>query len=83
MWLIKDAIERAGSTNREKVMAALRATNTTEGPAKYYLGDKLAFDDQGRRIGGTVGILQWQDGRPVLVWPPKDAVSTPRWPKKK
>lgn len=83
MWLMKDAIERAGSVDREKVMAALRSTNTKTGPGAYYLGEKLAFDDQGRRVGGTVGLVQWQEARPVLVWPANEALSTPRWPGKK
>jgi branched-chain amino acid transport system substrate-binding protein len=81
MWLIKDAIERAGSTDKEKVMAALRSTATTTGPAEYYLGDKLAFDHNGRRLGGAVGLIQWQSGKPLLVWPAHDAVAQSTWPK--
>jgi branched-chain amino acid transport system substrate-binding protein len=79
MWLIKDALERAGSTDKEKLIAALRATATTTGPADYYLGDKLAFDDKGRRLGGAVGLIQWQGGKPLLVWPAKDAVAESTW----
>jgi branched-chain amino acid transport system substrate-binding protein len=80
MWLIKDAVERAGSADKAKVMAALRATDTSSGPAKYYLGDKLAFDTNGRRIGGAVGLIQWQGGKPLLIWPGKLAVAKPVWP---
>lgn len=79
MWLIKDALERAGSADKGKVMAALKSTATTSGPADYYLGDKLAFDDKGRRIGGAVGLIQWHSGKPLLVWPAQDAVAQPRW----
>ena len=79
MWLIKDALERAGSTDKAKLMAALRATATTTGPADYYLGDKLAFDDKGRRLGGAVGLIQWQGGKPLLVWPAQDAVAESTW----
>lgn len=81
IWLIKDALERAGSTDSAKVMAALRATNRADGPADYYLGDRLAFDDKGRRLGGAVGLVQWQGGAPYLIWPKEDAVRTPLWPK--
>lgn len=81
MWLIKDAIERASSADKDKVMAALRSTSTTSGPSDYYLGDKLAFDDKGRRLGGAVGLIQWQGGKPLLVWPTSDAVAQPNWPK--
>ena len=82
MWLIKDAIERAGSVDKAKVMAALRATDSESGPARYYLGDKLAFDSNGRRIGGAVGLIQWQDGKPQLIWPAQLAVAKPNWPHK-
>ncbi|MBP2150959.1 ABC transporter substrate-binding protein [Xanthobacter flavus] len=81
VWLIKDALERAGSTDGAKLMAALRATNRSDGPADYYLGDRLAFDHNGRRVGGAVGLVQWQAGLPYLIWPKEDAVRTPLWPK--
>jgi len=80
MWLIKDAIERAGSADHEPVMAALREMDRTDGPADYYLGDRLAFDENGRRVGGAVGIVQWQGGMPYLIWPTKDALKEPLWP---
>lgn len=81
VWLIKDALERAGSTDGAKVMAALRATNRSDGPADYYLGERIAFDGDGRRVGGAVGLVQWQGGLPYLIWPEEDAVRTPLWPK--
>lgn len=80
MWLIKDAIERAGSTDKAAVMAALKATDTTTGPASYYLGDKLAFNGDGRRVGGAVGLIQWQNGKPQLIWPAQLATASPSWP---
>jgi branched-chain amino acid transport system substrate-binding protein len=84
MWLVKDAIERAKSADRDKVMAALRATNVPRGTgaATYYMGDKLAFDPNGRRIGGTVALVQWQNGQPQTIWPEEDAFEKPIWPKK-
>jgi branched-chain amino acid transport system substrate-binding protein len=82
IMLIKDAIERAGSADKAKVMAALRATDRKDGPADYYLGDKLAFDKDGRRIGGATGLIQWQGGLPYLVWPVNQAQKEPLWPKK-
>lgn len=82
VWLIKDAIERAGSAEPDAVMKALRATNTTDGPAAFYLGDRLAFDENGRRLDGAVGLVQWQAGLPYLIWPAKIALKEPLWPKK-
>jgi branched-chain amino acid transport system substrate-binding protein len=84
MWLVKDAIERARSAERDKVMAALRATNLQRGTgaATKYMGDKLAFDPNGRRLGGTVALVQWQHGQPYTIWPEEDAFEKPIWPKK-
>lgn len=77
--LVKDAIERAGSTDRAAVAKALHETNLKDGPADYYLGDHLAFDEAGRRLGGAVGLMQWQDGKPYLIWPLDEAVREPVW----
>ena len=81
MWLIKDAVERAHSTDREKVMEQLRATNTNAGAARYYLGGHLKFDSEGRRIGAPTVLVQWLNGRPVTVYPPEDAFMKPVWPR--
>lgn len=81
IWMIKDAIERAGSTDHDAVMTALRATQRTDGAARFYLGDRLAFDDRGRRLGGAVGLVQWQSGMPYLIWPPQLAQKDPLWVK--
>ena len=84
MWLIKDAIERARSADRNRVNAALHATDLEhgKGPAMYYVGNKLAFDASGRRIGGAVTLVQWQGGQPVTIWPEKEAFAPPFWPTK-
>lgn len=81
MLLIKDAIERAKSIDRDKVMAALRSTDTDTGPAPYFNG-RLKFDEAGRRVGAPVIMVQWQNGVPVTVGPPDEAFAQPYWPKK-
>ena len=79
MWLIKDALEKAGKADRVAVADALRAMDG--GPSKYYpLGD-LKFDEKGRRIGAGMTIVQWQAGVPVTVFPPQLALAQPFWPK--
>lgn len=82
IWLLKEALEQAGSADREKVMDALRAINTADGPGRFYLGDRLAFGADGRRVGGAVGLVQWQDGYPYLIWPANVATRAPIWPKR-
>jgi branched-chain amino acid transport system substrate-binding protein len=81
VFLIKDALERAGSADREKLMEALRATNTMAGPAEYFIGGSLRFDDTGRRMDAPVALFQWQNGRPVTVYPEPDAYAQVNWPK--
>ncbi len=81
MWLIKEAIEQAKSADREKVGEALRAMDTREGPAKYYSGHRIRFDERGRRIDAGLVIVQWQNGEPVLVYPADLASAAPIWPK--
>lgn len=79
MWLIKDAVERANSVDREAVMEALRATDLKDGAARYYLGGNLKFDGDGRRIGAPTVMVQWRDGQPVTVSPEEDAFMPPLW----
>jgi branched-chain amino acid transport system substrate-binding protein len=82
MWIFKAALEAAGKADREAVAKALHAMNLTGGPASFFPGDgKLKFDDNGRREGASLLIVQWQKGVPITVYPAKDAISAPIWPK--
>jgi branched-chain amino acid transport system substrate-binding protein len=78
MWILKAALENAGSADREAVAEALR--NLDEGPSPYFPGGELKFNEQGRREGAGLTIIQWQDGVPVTVYPPELAVAEPIWP---
>ena len=80
MWLMKAALEKAGKADRLAVADAFRTMDG--GPAKYYPGGQLKFDEKGRRVGAGVVIVQWQNGVPVTVFPPDLAQSSPFWPKK-
>lgn len=82
MLILKEAVERAGSTDREKVNAAIKAMDVTDGPAKYFPGGRLKFDATGKRDGAEILIVQWQNGEPVTVFPPEAAIAKPVWPKK-
>ena len=79
--ILKEALEKAGVADRRKVAEAIRAMDTTEGPAKYFPGGRIKFDDKGRRVGADVVIVQWQKGVPVTVYPPASAIAQPIWPK--
>lgn len=81
MWIFKEAMEMSKSADRKAVAAALRRMDLTDGPAKYFPGGRIKFDDSGRRVGAQLTISQWQNGRPVVVFPPEMAVAPAIWPK--
>jgi len=82
MWIFKEALEKAGAADRQKVAAAIRVMDTTDGPAKYYPGGRIKFEENGRRAGAGIMIIQWQNGEPVTVYPTDIALAKPVWPKK-
>ena len=81
MWIFKEAMEMAKSADRKAVAAAIRRMDITDGPAKYFPGGRIKFDDNGRRVGSKLTITQWQNGQPVVVFPPEMAVAPAIWPK--
>ncbi len=81
MWILKDALEKAGVADRKKVAEAIRAMDTTDGPARFFPGGRLKFEDNGRRAGAALLIVQWQNGEPVVVYPPASAMAKPIWSK--
>ena len=82
MWIFKEAIEKAGSADREKVAQALRTMDTTTGSAKFFPGNRVKFDDQGRRVDADMVLVQWQNGEPRTVYPPALASAKVVWNKK-
>lgn len=79
MWILKSALEKAGKADRDAVAGAIRGLD--EGPSSYYPGGELKFDETGRRVGAGLTIIQWQNGKPITVFPPRLAVAEPIWPK--
>ncbi|HEX7389863.1 MAG TPA: ABC transporter substrate-binding protein [Acidiphilium sp.] len=72
VYIIADAVKRAGSTNPDKMVAALEKTDYigTLGRVEFY-GKDSPFT-HAIKVGPeyVTGIaLQWQDGKPVCVWP--------------
>jgi branched-chain amino acid transport system substrate-binding protein len=76
------ALEAAGKAERAAVAQALRAMNLTGGAANFFPGNgKLRFEANGRRADASLLIVQWQKGVPITVYPAKDALAPPAWPK--
>lgn len=76
-YVIADAIERAGSTDRTAIREALATTNLVnhilpQGP--------IVFGPDGQNINATAVITQVQDEKVKVVWPPKYAEATPVFP---
>lgn len=81
MLIIKEALEIAGKADREAVAQALHSMDLRDGPAKYFPGGRVKFDENGRQVDAGLVIVQWQDGKPVTVYPPELAVSKAFWPR--
>ncbi|NLB89514.1 MAG: ABC transporter substrate-binding protein [Syntrophomonadaceae bacterium] len=76
MYVIKDALERAGSTDPEALRKALAETNLTEGPSQMYASE-IVFDETGQMVNAPLVISQYRkiDGKMerVSVWPEEEA----------
>ncbi len=82
MWILKDAMEIAKSADPKKVGAAIHAMDGSQASSRYFPGGKVKFDENGRRVGAELVILQWQNGEPKPVYPASLAVAQAAWSKK-
>ncbi|MBM3406388.1 MAG: branched-chain amino acid ABC transporter substrate-binding protein [Betaproteobacteria bacterium] len=83
MWIFKEACEMAKSGDKKAVASAIRAMDFNgDGPARFFPGGRVKFDDNGRRVGAVLTISQWQNGVPVAVFPESLAVAPAIWPKR-
>jgi branched-chain amino acid transport system substrate-binding protein len=84
VYVLRDAIERAGSLEPDKVIKALEQTDIMG------VYGRLRFDPKSHQVipaldpkEGAVGsILQWQDGKRVVVYPKsiaKGSIQLPPW----
>ncbi|MFI1568993.1 ABC transporter substrate-binding protein [Streptomyces sp. NPDC020490] len=83
VWLFKEAMEKAKSTDPQKINEALKSLDLTTGPAaRNMAGGRVRFDDKGRRMDASPVIVQWQGGRPRSVWPAAEAVAKFKSPRR-
>jgi branched-chain amino acid transport system substrate-binding protein len=80
MQLLKAGIELAGTRDRRALGTALHDIDVTDGPARFFPGNRIRFDEQGRRIDASLLVIQWQNGVPVTVYPEGAAIAEPIWP---
>jgi branched-chain amino acid transport system substrate-binding protein len=81
VMILKEALERAGVADRAKVTEAIRTLDMTDGPALFFPDERLKYDDNGRRVGAKLCVVQWRSGKPVPVFPPSIATHEVLWPK--
>jgi branched-chain amino acid transport system substrate-binding protein len=81
MWILKEALERAGAADAKKVAAEIRKLDLKEGPAALAFPGGVKFEANGRRAGAHMVIVQWQKGQAVTVYPAELAVAPVIWPK--
>lgn len=79
VMILREALERAGAADRVKVNEALHALDMTTGPALLFPGGHLQYDARGRRIGAKMVMVQWQNAKPVTVYPPEVAAAEAKW----
>jgi branched-chain amino acid transport system substrate-binding protein len=80
--VLVDAIDRAGSTEPEKIRAALQATDLK--PSQLIMGYKgVRFNEKGQNILAAGLMIQLQNGESyVPVWPKDKAEAEPALPYK-
>ena len=80
-FVLTDAINRAGSTEPEKIQAALRATDLK--PAQLIMGyNGVKFDDTGQNTLAATYLVQLKGKEYVSVWPEDRATAKLELPMK-
>ena len=84
VYMITDAIKRAGSTDPDKMVAEMEKTNFegTIGQIQFYGKDDEFTHGIKSGPGYVTGLVfQWQNGKQVTVWPAKIAEGKLAFPK--
>lgn len=84
VYALKEAIERAGTLDSDKVVTALEATDImgVYGRLRFDPKSHQVIVSQDPKEGAVGSILQWQDGKRVVVYPKsiaKGEILLPPW----
>jgi branched-chain amino acid transport system substrate-binding protein len=82
MLVLADGINRAASTEGEKIRDALAATDIP-GDKTVMPWKDVKFDSQGQNQDCDPVLLQWVHGKFVTIYPPQAAVAEALWPMNK
>jgi branched-chain amino acid transport system substrate-binding protein len=72
-FMIADALERAASTDPQKVRDAIASLDVSQGLAAMCPGGKVKFGPDGKNIYAHPVGVQWQHGDLATVFPKEDA----------
>jgi branched-chain amino acid transport system substrate-binding protein len=78
MYIIADAVERAGSSDPAAIRDALAETNYADHILPY--SGAISFDETGENVVASPVVMQVQDGAVSQVWPTDLAESEPIFP---
>jgi branched-chain amino acid transport system substrate-binding protein len=87
IYVLRDAIERAGSLDSDKIVAELEKTDVmgVYGRLKFDPKSHQVIPAEDPETGAVGSILQWQAGKRVVVYPKsiaKGSIQLPPWMKK-
>jgi branched-chain amino acid transport system substrate-binding protein len=82
-WVLKDALERAGAADRDRVRDALAKTNLRDQIVPY----PIVFDEHGQNPQARALLMQVQNGKIAVVYPQEFAearpiIPVPAWDKR-
>ena len=75
--VLRDALERAGTTDGPKLRDAIAATNLKDHPLPQA---EVRFDETGQNVNAVPVGYQWQGKEIKIVWPPDQAEAKPIFP---
>lgn len=86
VYVLKDAIEKAGTLEPDAVIKALEniSVDGVYGKIRFDKKSHQVIPSMDPKEGAVTGIIQWQDGKRVQVFPPKTAdgkIKLPPWMK--
>ena len=62
-----------------KVAEEIHKMDLKSGPAADAFPGAVKFDENGRRVGAPLVIVQWQNGVPVSIYPTDRALAKAKW----
>ena len=73
--VLKDALERSGSLDKERLRQAISDTDIHKGPQLVLPAERLRFDKSGQNEFAHLYVMQIQNGELAPVWPAQYAIA--------